>query len=511
MGELYFGGHILTMEDGPAPQAVAIANGKIVFTGTLQTAKKQFSDFLPRDLHGHTLMPAFIDTHSHITALASTLRLVPLQDARSFDDIVQMLKAHDTQEEWIIGFGYDHNLLVEGMHPDKTVLDAVSADRPVMITHASGHMGVLNSVALRRLDVEGQQSDISGEKIARMDDGTLSGYLEENAFMKYAAAVPQPDAERMSALLQQAQQIYFRYGITTIQDGLTKRPEFDMLVFADEKGLLQADVIGYADMQQVPELLYARKTPGRFRMGGYKIFLDGSPQSKTAWLTAPYEGGGDCGYPVHTDTQVRAFVRQARQEGVQLLAHCNGDAAAQQLIDAFDGDFDANRPVMIHAQTVRPEQLEQMRQIGMIPSFFIAHIYHWGDVHLRNLGMHRAQRISPAGSAQRLGLPYTFHQDTPVLPPDMLQTVWCAVHRRTRDGVLLGAGERITPRQALEAVTRHAAYQYFEEDQKGTIRTGKLADLVELRDNPLDCADLRQIRIIKTIRRGEVLFEAGEE
>ena len=165
---------------------------------------------------------------------------------------------------------------------------------------------------------------------------------------------------------------------------------------------------------------------------------------------------------------------------------------------------------MIHAQTVRPDQLERMVPLGMIPSFFVAHVYYWGDVHLTNLGRLRAERISPVQSAKQLDMVYTFHQDSPVLPPDMLDTVSCAVNRRTRAGVLLGEAQRLSPWDALKAVTINAAYQYFEENEKGSLKPGKLADLVILDHDPLTvpAEALKTIKVLATIKEGQVVYQA---
>lgn len=164
---------------------------------------------------------------------------------------------------------------------------------------------------------------------------------------------------------------------------------------------------------------------------------------------------------------------------------------------------------MIHAQLLRRDQLSALRSLGMIPSFFVAHTYYWGDVHIRNFGLARASAISPAASALREGLPFTFHQDTPVLPPDMLTAVGCAVTRTTRTGRVLGEEERLLPLDALRAVTVNAAYQYFEEDRKGSIREGKLADFVLLDENPLtvEPGRIRDIRVLRTIKEGVTVYE----
>ena len=162
-------------------------------------------------------------------------------------------------------------------------------------------------------------------------------------------------------------------------------------------------------------------------------------------MRTPYLGGGpqDRGYPVLTDRQVYDRMALALDQGMQLLAHCNGDAAAGQYLSVL-------------------EQLEREREAHLerpVPSFFAAHVYHWGDVHVKNFGAERAARISPAGAALERDIPFTFHQDTPVLPPDMLETVWCGVNRLTRSGAVLGPEQKIPVVEALAAVTIRAAWQ----------------------------------------------------
>lgn len=199
---------------------------------------------------------------------------------------------------------------------------------------------------------------------------------------------------------------------------------------------------------------------------------------------------------------------------MQLLAHCNGDAACAQYLAALETaagegvDLAAMRPVMIHAQLLGRDQLPAVKRLGVIPSFFVAHVYHWGDIHWENLGPDRADGISPAGSAAELGIPFTFHTDAPVIPPDLLETVWCAVDRVTRSGRLLGAEERVDARTALEAVTANTAFQYFEERDKGTLSPGKRADLVILDRDPLAVPpeELRDIRVLETWKDGAAIF-----
>lgn len=528
MQQLYVGGDILTMEkDRPEAQAVLVEDGVIRRVGPRDTLEAEAAPEAERiDLEGQTLMPAFLDPHSHLTAFAVTLRCADLTGAADLADIRRRLEAFRDRKglkdtDWLIGVGYDHNTLAERRHPDRQALDGVHTG-PVLISHASGHMGVANTRALALFGVTADTPDPDGGRIGRGTDGQPNGYLEEIAFMQYSALAPAPSPQELERLVDEAQRVYARYGIATVQEGLLKEPECVLLRRLAESGKLRLDVVGYADIKHCPDLLRDQADltgayVGGFRLGGYKLFLDGSPQGRTAWLSAPYEHAPDGyrGYPIYRDEEVRAFVRKALDEGQQLLTHCNGDAAAAQLLDAFEaeaGGRDCHRPVMIHAQTVRRDQLDRMARLQMIPSFFVAHTYFWGDIHLQNLGRERAAAISPARSAQERGLPFTFHQDTPVIPPDMLMTVWCAVNRLTRAGVLLGEEERVTPLAALKAVTIHAAYQYGEESCKGSIRAGKRADFVVLDRNPLrvDPLEIRHIVVRRTIRAGQTLYESAK-
>lgn len=523
MKQLFFHADLLSMQQGNSKEdqadALLVEDGVITRIGDGESLKaycRRLPDTILTDLAGACLMPAFIDSHSHIVQVANSLRFVSLAEAKNFDQLCEKMIAALKQrsyapQEWLIGVGYDHNFLEENRHPDRHILDTISKEHPIMISHASGHMGVTNSKGLSVLAIDENSPNPDGGVIGRDEQGAPNGYLEETAFMQAGAKIPPADQGQMEKLMVQAQRIYAGYGITTAQEGLMKQTEFDLLQSAAHKGLLFMDVVGYADIKQSARLYTDhRELAGRyrhgFRLGGYKLFLDGSPQGRTAWLSKPYLGtpADYCGYPVYSDQQVREFVAFAAKERAQLLTHCNGDEAAAQLLRAFRGEDHGLRPVMIHAQTLRPDQLPELKKIGMIPSYFVAHTYHWGDVHLANLGYERASRISPLASTLRAGIPFTLHQDSPVLPPDMLETVWCAVNRVTKAGKKLAQSESISAEQALRAVTANAAYAYFEEEQKGTLQAGKQADLVVLSQNPVKCppARLKDIRVLATYKRG---------
>lgn len=527
MNVIYTNGDILTMKDEhDSVEAVVVEDGKIVFTGSMKDASMyQKQDSKVIDLQGRCMLPGFIDGHSHFVSVANSLRLCDLSSAKSFADIITLMKQFQkkhglNENDWLIGTGYDHNFLKEKSHPDREVLDQISKDIPIYITHISSHMGVASSKALRQLNIHEDVMDPQGGRYDRDSQGRLTGYMEENAFLTFQNRVPMPDISQLFELMKQAQDIYASYGITTIQDGMVTRELFALLKAAAEKGILVQDIVGYLDLAKAADLeeqnpIYFEDYQHHFKLGGYKIFLDGSPQGKTAWMLAPYKGTDTCGYPALQDEQLYHYIETSVKQHHQIIAHCNGDAAAKQYVDQFEKvmrrypDALDIRAVMIHAQLVRKDKLKRMKAIGMMPSFFIAHTWYWGDIHIENFGYERACHISPVKTAVDLELPYTFHQDSPVVACDIMKSIWCAVNRRTRSGVSIGEMEAINVWDALKANTIYGAYQYFEEDRKGSIEPGKLADFVILDQNPLDvdAKDLADIQVLCTIKEGKIIYQ----
>lgn len=534
MKKLYYGGDILTMTDeGDIREALLVEDGKICYAGSLDKAKALCgADTEKIDLNGKTLMPSFIDGHSHISLYSRYAAFPDISGCTSFSEIVAYLKAylqaHPMAEgDILFANGYDHNFLAEEAHPTRDVLDRISETVPIYLSHVSGHMGVASTKLLERCSIPLDAKDPEGGRYGRYEDGTLNGYLEEMAalgpvLMHVFASVKEDPVKQM----KDVQDIYLKYGITTVQDGGTSKQVLDGLLQMAEEGIFRVDVVSYPLFNESPEQTIAAhrehygRYKGRFKIAGAKIFLDGSPQGKSAWLTKPYEGEESYrGYKTQEDSVVEDAARAAVAHGYQLLAHCNGDAASDQYIRCYKKAVEAEkgengdlRPVMIHCQTVRDDQLEEMARLGMIPSIFVAHTYYWGDVHLKNLGAVRGAHISPVKSALACGLKYNFHQDSPVLAPDMMRTVWCAVNRLTRKGVKIGADQCISVYDALKGITINAAYAYHEEDIKGSLEVGKLADMVILEKNPLKAEpmELKDIKVSETIKEGVTLYKRAE-
>ena len=515
---LYFGGPIVTLEEPQYAQALVERGGRIAYVGDREEADRLAGPGARRvDLEGRALLPAFVDPHSHLLACAYARLQVPLGECAGWGEIADRLAKHVQERDippgaWVKGTGYDQNALAEGAAPDRFCLDRACPHNPVVIQHASGHAGVFNTLALERLGALNEDCGLE-----RDGQWELTGRGEENPFLDLLGRIPMDGLEDVLRAFQGAQEEYASHGITTAQEGLLQPVMAPVYQEILRRGLLYLDVNAY-----VPPADYDRlrgqfaqgvsASPGTFQVAGMKIFLDGSPQGGTAWVREPYAGGG-CGTSTMTDGQVLSAFRQALDRDAQLLAHCNGDRAAEQYLTLLaQAEREAGkklcRPVMIHAQLLGLDQLERVKALGVIPSFFVAHVYHWGEIHVKNFGLDRAGRISPAGSALARGIPFTFHQDSPVIPPDMLETIWCACVRRTKTGRVLGAEERIPVEAALRAVTQTAALQYGLERELGTLRPGKRADFVLLSGDPLRTPpeELKKLQVERTIRCGRTIW-----
>jgi hypothetical protein len=531
---IYVNGEIITVNDGqPTAEAVAVRAGRILAVGSrAEVEAVAGKNTKLRDLKGATLLPGFIDSHGHISftnklQLSANLASPPVGTAETISDVLDLLREHQQKQpeaDWILGFSYDDSLLAENRHPTRDELDQVSNEIPIAITHVSGHLMSCNSKCLDLAGINADSQDPPGG-IIRREAGSQEpdGVLEETAMYALMKVLPVPDVSAQVDLMAKTQRDYASYGITTAQEGAAMQESLDILAAAAEQGALFLDVMSFPHTSLGMEgLKQNAPTPysNHYRIGGIKIILDGSPQGKTAWLTEPYyhppqgKSSDYKGYPTFQDEEVQPFFDYAMGNDIPLLAHANGDAAADQMIRAVAsasakfGKKD-RRPVMIHAQTAREDQIDRMIEEGIVPSYFVAHTFYWGDWHRDSVfGVERASRISPLRSSSDKGLHHTIHNDTPVVPADMMRLLWTAVNRVTRSGQVLGEAQRATVMEGIKAMTIEGAYQFFEEDSKGSIEVGKRADLVILEKNPLsvDPLDIKGIAVLETIKDGETVF-----
>lgn len=537
--KLYHNGDILTMH-GEAPEyveALVTSSDTIAFAGDLREAQKHFSAAEKFDLNGKTLMPGFIDAHAHFAAFPGQsvgAQILPPPDAKAnnIEAMITILKEWATPENieltgWIFGMGFDDSVLEDQRFPTKFDLDRVSTEVPVMVIHISGHFAAVNSKGLELLNIDENTPDPEGGIIRRVP-GTNepNGVLEELAAIPYMASVLSPKSpEALKTFLSSGQDMALSYGYTTAQEGRAMTSSHQFLEYAASNDLLKIDVVSYVDYSVADSLLrtdwYNASYRNHYRIGGVKLTLDGSPQGRTAWRTQPYlippEGADKdySGYPaIPSDGDVEKIYEMAFKNDWQILTHANGDAAMDQMIRTMQpyiqqyGNED-RRNTLIHGQYIRHDQLDSFKEMNVIASLFPLHTFYWGDWHSQIIGDSLANNISPIKTALNKGLNVTIHTDAPVALPNLMRMVGITVNRKTRSGKVIGAEERLTPYEALKAITIWSAYQHFEEDQKGTLEAGKVADLVILNDNPLkvDKDQIANILVFQTIKEGHVVYE----
>jgi len=539
---VYVNGDIITME-GNSPEyaeAVVTKDGKILFVGAREEALKQAGGgHQVVDLQGRTLLPGFVDGHSHLTNYADALMQAdlnppPIGTVTDIPGIIQAVKDLKTrlnakEGDLLVGFGYDADMLKEKRHPNAADLDAAFPNTPVILKHASGHMLVANTAALKMAGISSATKDPTGGTFIRKKGSQeLDGLVQEMAMQPFMPLMAKPlpmDIEMKK--IKDAQAYYASCGVTTANEHLAMMEKITLLDTAAARGEL------YLDLITLPAFIYAKEILGtgkvkwkeynnHLKYQGLKMATDGSPQGKTAFLSKPYLTAvpgcqHNCvGFPNMTQDQVNQLMLACYKSDVQLFSHCNGDASIDMMIKGHQyairtlGDSTKDRrTVIIHSQIMRPDQLEQYKTYRMIPSFFTNHTYYWGDVHIANLGKERAGFISPMRSALDMGIMATNHTDNIVTPMDQMFLLWTSVNRISRNGVVVGEAQRINPYEGLKALTINGAYEFFEEGVKGSLKAGKLADLVILDKNPLkvDKAAIRDIKVVETVKEGKTVFK----
>jgi predicted amidohydrolase YtcJ len=500
--------------------------------------KSQDDHTVVKDLGGKLLLPGFIDPHSHFVDSLSLANRVnvsapPVGPASNPDQIIAELQKGAAAKglkpgEMLLGWGYDENLMPKGNPLSRAQLDAAFPDNPVGVIHVSMHGAVINSKAMAKFGyTDGMATPPGGIILREGNTQKLQGLVMESAYLPMFAAMPGPTPETELADAKAGQMLYAAAGITTAQEGSTHAPQVAMFQRIAKAGGWFIDVVSYPFITDIDTV--TKTTPfaqwgkydNHFKIGGCKITADGSPQGKTAWFTTPYLTGGPAGEkdwkgePGMPLDAMMAMMKTCYDNNVQVNMHANGDAAIDFLLKAHlaaAGNEPAKdrRTVCIHCQFIRPDQIAKFKEYNLIPALFTDHTFFFGDTHIANRGMAQASFISPMNSALKAGLRPTNHTDAFVVPIDQMMTVWTAVNRTTRSGVLLGPDERITPYQALQAITSSAAYQYREEASKGRIAPGLRADLVILSADPTKVAPatIKDIKVIETIKDGKTIWPA---
>jgi predicted amidohydrolase YtcJ len=537
---IYRGGPILTMYDAaPRAEGIAVKDGNILAVGNLSEVMKHRGDATKIvELDGRAMVPGFVDSHGHVImggvqSLSANLLAPPDGRVTDIPGLQNELRSWISKNKktvdrvkLIIGFGYDQSQLSELRHPTRDDLDAVSTTVPIFIVHQSGHLGVANSKALESAGVTSASKDPSGGVIRRRADGEPNGVLEESAhFEALGKLLGSLGPEAIPAFAKAGADLWTRFGYTTAQEGRAVPSIVEAAKKLASQGKFKIDIVAYPDVLVDRDYIsknVSRDYKNRLRVGGAKLTIDGSPQGFTAWRDRPYfDPVGEyppayVGYAAVTSEQVIGAVDWAYKNNIQLLTHSNGEAASDLLISAVGqaarkhGNID-RRMVLIHGQFLREDQVDALNRLKIFPSLFPMHTFYWGDWHRdHTVGPVRAENISPTGWLRKRGMIFGTHHDAPVAFPDSMRVLDATVTRRSRSGDILGPAQRVDVMTALKAMTIWPAWQHFEEDKKGTIQVGKLADFVVLSKDPtaIDPETLDKLRVLVTIKEDTVIYAA---
>lgn len=533
---ILYNGTLITMAGRVRPQALAIRDGRIVAIGSdRDTLRLAGTTTKLVDLAGRAALPGFIETHNHPLYYGYNVKIavnVGTPPNETIEDVVERIAARARETppgEWIRGERYDDTLLREKRHPNRHDLDRAAPAHPVYLSHISGHFSVANTRALTIAGITAATPDPPGGFIERDAAGEPTGMLAESAAQSIVSQhLPSLTMQEMIDCLSAASDEYVKHGVTSAHDlaiGFHGSAEaISAYTRAKERGTFAPRVYGFLAEQILPELAEGRLGPiagaiagigdEHFRIAGVKLWSDGSIQGFTGALSEPYYCRPQTsGFPIYDEGQLSTRIRALRDAGWHVAVHANGDAAIEALVRAYErNESGAQRYRIEHCQTGREDQLDRIAEHGIHVSFFIKHVYYWGDRH-RDLflGPARAERISPLASAERRGIRYALHSDCPVTPVLPLEGMWAAANRRTSSGALLGGEQRVDVETALCGYTANAAYLSFEEDIKGTLEVGKLGDVVILDRDPIAVApeELNRVRVDATIIGGKVVHSSS--
>jgi hypothetical protein len=491
------------------------------------------------DLAGQTLMPGFIDPHSHyynslLVANQAQVYAPPSGPGKDIDSIINTIKTFATDNkvakgEMIMAYGYDDTVMPNNRLLNRDDLDAAFPDNPVRVDHVSMHGTVMNSLALKKYGYDENTVTPPGGVIVRKE-GTNEPYglIMESAFLQtLALSEPMTPAQEIAAT-KAGQMLYAENGITTAHEGATHLDQYQVIKRASDAGVNIIDLIAYpfiTDVDKVLEVLPLDqwgKYVNRLKVGGVKVTIDGSPQGRTARFTTPYLQGGPAGEDnwqgelTFPQDIVNKMVKKVYDMGVPLNLHANGDGGIDAFFTAHElaasSDLEKQRDItMIHAQFARRDQLNKFVQYKVRPSFYTLHTYYFAEAHLSNRGKAQTDYISPMRDAIDIGLRPTNHTDFVVAPLDQMMVLWSAVNRISRAGAVIGADQSVSVLEGLKTMTIWSAEQYGEQASKGSLEVGKLADMVILSANPLnvEAMTIKDIKVVETIKEGQSIYQAN--
>lgn len=526
---IFTNGPIYTMANGaPEARALAVRNGRIVAVGSMDAVSAfRGPDTQVIDLAGRALLPGFVEPHMHsaLAVLDSWLDVGPFTTT-SIDQALEKIRAEAARSkpgDWVRAQLLDPSLM-PGAAVTRQRLDAVAPNSPVFILESNGHIGYVNSAALRLAKVTRDTPNPPQGRFVRDDKGELTGRLEESpAYGPFLKVMPMPDAAQLEASIRKLFNRASAVGCTSLHDagiGTGGVQDLDILNAAmrDDPPVRYA---GFLTSDRMDGWLERGIKPGtgtdRFRLQGIKFWSDGSNQARTGYQREPYLGSTSRGALNYTAEQLTEGVQRAHDLGWQVGIHANGDAAIDVTLDVYERVLKRSpradhRHRIEHCSMLHPEQIQRMASLGLSPSFLIGHVHYWGKAFRDNiLGVERVRFYDPCASALKGGLRISLHSDYNVTPIEPLRYVDNAVNRTMRDGGgVLNPAERISVAQALRAVTIDAAWQCQMDNIVGSLEPGKYADLVILDRDPfrIPPEEIGKIKVQETWLEGKRRFAA---
>ncbi len=520
MGEpadfIFYGGDIITVNDQqPEAEAVAIKNGKIVFVGDKKEAFERRGEKTELiDLKGKTLMPGFIDPHTHIildALITASVDVSPFK-YKTIAEVNQVLK-EATKKGTVLAFGYDPSLMTDPGELNFETLDAISTEVPIVVVNKSGHIAYGNHKAFEVAKIDDATPKPIGGSYQKDKEGHLTGIgYEVPAVGRLVAAVNKITPDQYPKMTRDALKVFAAAGYTTVTDlglGLPLPTQEDHIRLMSEAAnapdaimRIQGFVVTNL-LDKIPEL--QKQNNDKFRILGLKIWADGSIQGYTAAMKQNYKDSDTKGTLNFSQQQLTDLVINARKQGIQVAVHANGDQAIEDTLVAFEKaqaayPSDDPRFRIEHASIVDPDQWKRVAKVKATPSFTEHHVYYWGDVFQdKILGNPRAEWLDAAKTAKDLGLKFSFNDDS-LGPAKPLLFIQVAATRKTDEGRELNADQKITIDDAIKGVTLYPAWQSFRDKDLGSIEPGKFADFVVLDQNPKK-TDVNKIKDIKVVGR----------
>jgi len=535
---VFTGGTILTVDrEFSQAEALAIRGNRILAVGTIAEMSAAAGENAKIvDLKGKTVLPGFVDPHTHVVAgsvVDSVMEYVGMARFGTVDEVLKHLQlmANDKAPgEWIVVRNFDPAVQDGPEALTFKELDAVSKQHPIFVFNASGHLAYANSKAFEVAGVPEDVKNPPGAEFVRDENGKLTGIMKNNvAFLqilgKYPALAQVNPTEALIGLLGK----WSQYGLTTVSElalgGLSQSPaDYTVMADAARSGQLAARIRAYP-FYTIGEKAWddAGVKPGSndalARVAGYKLVADGSNQGFTGLQREPYLNSDDRGIAYMSAEELRTRAIERAKKGWHLAIHGNGDAAIDNILDACEAMRDAGidmnkvRARIEHCSILHDDQIKRMKELGVSASFLIGHVHYWG-VAMRDhvFGEEKAELLDRCRSLEKAGVGFTLHSDFMVTDPVPLHMIEMAVTRKTwkEPDYVLAPEETISVESAIRALTTEAAWQLFSDHEIGSLEAGKLADLVILEDDPrkVDPDTIKDIKVLETWMDGKQVYRA---